>query len=138
MEDNNKRKRIKPILAVLVTIIFIGSVILVYNYFTDSGNIKDPPGMRIIGLWSTSILLSELGPSVTFVKFKVDGTYTWSFYLLYAFYSEIGTYKILDDRLMLITDGQENTKRFTFDKTNLIITENDGYKYYFRKILKLK
>ncbi len=132
-----KKRTILFRIALFSLIVIISGVVLMF-YFTGSGNPLDPPNRRILGSWTTSIILSELGPAVTFVTFKENGSYKWSFYLLYLCTSETGTYKISEDKLTLSSPGQEVKKTFLFQKNKLIITEEDGYKYYFRKILKLQ
>jgi hypothetical protein len=131
------KKRTIFTIALFSLIVIISGVVLMF-YFSGSGSPLDPPNRRILGSWTTSIVLSELGPAVTFVTFKEDGSYKWSFYLLYLGTSETGTYNLSEDKLTLSSPGQEVKITFLFKKNKLIITEENGYQYHFRKILKLQ
>jgi hypothetical protein len=126
------------LLTALCILAFLVSVPALLFILADSGNPQEPMDQRILGSWFTTILLSELASTVTRVTFDKDGSYKWTSYLLYLVTSERGTYKITGDRLTLSTSGHHSKKTLSFQNKNLIITEEDGYRYYFRRIFKLK
>ena len=129
-----KKRRLLFVVPFGFFVIFSGAVLLFY--FANPDNPLDPPSQRILGSWTTSILLSELGPTISFVSFKEDGTYKWTGLLLYLWTSETGTYRIAEDKLILFSSGEASNKTFSFQKNVLIIIEKNGYEHHFRKIFK--
>lgn len=137
---NTKKRTLLSFVALLSLIVTISGVVLFFN-FTDSGNPLDSPDRRILGSWTTSIQLSELGPCLNFITFKEDGSYKWTVCLLYIWFSDCGKYKISADKLTFSSsisdDGSDDEYPFLFQKNKLIITEGT-YQYHFRKIPKLQ
>jgi len=133
----NAKKTILSFVALFSFIVIIGGVVFFF-YFTDSGNPLDPPDRRILGSWTTSIELSELGPIVNFITFKEDGSFKWTACLLYAWFSYCGKYKISADKLTFSSSGSDDDEySFLFQKNKLIFTEGT-FQFHFRKIPKLQ
>ena len=87
----------------------------------------------IVGEWSTSEILSQLGPSVTSYSFTASGSFTVTTKFTHGQIPDMsatGTYHATANTITLVADSRTNTASYHFESATLVIDEGRPSKIF--------
>ena len=89
----------------------------------------------LLGQWKTDTVMSQLGPSVTEVTFREDGTFTssTSFRSPFATITASGQYRIEGNELIMVTLEKESTATFSFEGEDVLIIEEGVDRFHLKR-----